>query len=169
MKTGFFWGAIAATLFATPSFALDTERFESLVDMTIEAIDSEDVDIDELYRYQDELIGLGISGVHDFAKENAEYAAAMDFVASSADSMKGLNLVEIETEWHEGGALENAGIDLDTIYDDDYASTYMEAVIHPATAYIAVRAYEVTGDDDYLEQVRDELEEIIDHFDELEG
>lgn len=168
MKAGLLWATAAATLFATPSFALDKERFESLVEKTIAAIDGENVDVDELLRYQDELIDLGINGAKGFGKENAEYTAAMDFVAANADSMKALNLVDIETEWHEGGALEAAGIDVESLYDDDYASIYMEAVIHPATAHIAARAYKITGDEDYLEQVEFELEEIVDHLEDLD-
>ncbi len=168
MTTRFLLSATAATLFATPALALDVERFESFVGKTITAIESGNVDVEQLYRYQDELIGIGISGARGFAAAHADHAAAMDFVANSAQRMKALNLVEIETEWHEGGALEATDIDLDALYDDDEATTYMEAVIHPATAYIAVRAYAVTGDEDYLEQVRDELEEIVDHFDDLE-
>jgi hypothetical protein len=83
-------------------------------------------------------------------------------------TMKSENLKSIEPAWHEGGALADAGIDTDALYDDDYASIYMEAVIHPATAHIAARAYALTGDDDYLDVVEFELEEIVDHFEELE-
>ena len=167
MKTRILLGSFIASLITSPVLALDTERFESLVGKTIAAIDGGNVDVNELYRYQDELIELGINGVNDFASDHADHAAAMTFVATSAESMKALNLVEIETEWHEGGAFETAGIDTDALYEDDVATTYMEAVIHPATAFIAVRAYEVTGDDDYLEQVRFELEEIVDHFEDI--
>ncbi len=167
MKAGFLFGAAVAAMIASPAAALDVERFEALVGKTIAAIDSEQVNIEELYRYQNELIDLGISGVYSFANGNADHAAAMDFVATSAQSMKDLNLVEIETEWHEGGALKAAGIETEALYDDDEATTYMEAVIHPATAYIAVRAYEVTGDTDYLDQVKFELEEIVDHFEDI--
>lgn len=162
-----FLGAAFASLIVSPVLALDIESFESLVDKTIAVLDSDNVDVEELYQYQNALIELGVNGVYSYGQDNAEYATAMTFVASSAEDMKALNLEEIETEWHEGGALEAAGIDTDTLYDDDAATTYMEAVIHPATAFIAVRAYDVTGDDDYLEQVRDELEEIVDHFDDI--
>lgn len=168
MKAGFLFSAAAATLLASPVFALDVERFESLVEKTIDVIDSENVDVDELLQYQDALIEIGIHGVKGFAEEHPEHAAAMNFVATSAESMKASNLVDIETDWHEGGALEAAGIDLEALYDNDEATSYMEAVIHPATAYIAVRAYQVTGDDDYLDQVEFELEEIVDHLDDLE-
>lgn len=114
------------------------------------------------------MIDLGISGAQSFAAERPEHAAAMNFVAANAENMKALNLAEIETEWHEGGALKATDIDLDALYDDDEATTRMEAVVHPATAYIAVLAYEVTGDKDYLEQVKDELEEIVDHFEDID-
>jgi hypothetical protein len=167
MKAQFLLGA-ATLLFATPSFALDVERYEELVDQTVEMIESDEADTAEILRLVDELILLGMDGANGYGEEKAEYAAAMDYVASSADSMKALNLVEIETEWHEGGALKTAGFDTDALYDDDYASIYMEAVIHPATAHIAARAYELTGDEDYLEQVEFELVEIVDHFEDLE-
>lgn len=168
MKARFLLGAVAATFLSSPAFALDTERFESLVEKTLTAIESGDVDVDELLRYQDQLINLGVEGAKGYGKEKSEFAAAMDFVAASAESMKAESLASIEDAWHEGGALEAAGINTEALYDDDYASIYMEAVIHPATAHIATRAYQLTGDEEYLEQVEFELEEIIEHFEELE-
>ncbi len=163
-----FMGATAlASLVASPATALDLEHFESLVDKTIAIIDGDDIDVDQLYKYQDELIQLGVEGVKGYGAAHADFSTAMSIVAISAEEMKALNLVDIETDWHEGGVLEEAGVDTDTLYEDDVATTYMEAVIHPATAFIAVRAYEVTGDEEYLEQVRFELEEIVDHFDDI--
>ena len=164
MKARFLLGAVAATFLASPALALDMERFEGVVGQTLDAIEAGDVDVNELLAYQDQLIEIGVEGAKGYGKEKPEFAAAMDFVAASAESMKAENLVSIEGAWHEGGALEAAGIDTEALYDDDYASIYMEAVIHPATAHIAVRAYQLTGDEDYLDQVEFELEEIIDHF-----
>ncbi|MGI9493584.1 MAG: hypothetical protein ACR2QF_14400 [Geminicoccaceae bacterium] len=167
MKARFLLGAVAATLLASPAAALDVERFESVVEKTLTAIESGDVDVNELLQYQDQLIEIGVEGAKGYGKEKPEFAAAMDFVAASAETIKAENLVSIEGAWHDGGALEAAGIDTEALYDDDYASIYLEAVIHPATAHIAARAYELTGDEDYLDVVEFELEEIVGHFEEL--
>ncbi len=165
----FLLGALAATVFASPAFALDMERFEGVVEKTLAAIESEDVDVNELLQYQDQLIEIGVEGAKGYGKENPDFAKAMEFVAANTDTIKAENLISIEGAWHEGGALEAAGIDTDALYDDDYASIYMEAVIHPATAHIAARAYELTGNDEYLDMVEFELEEIVDHFEELKN
>jgi len=163
----FLLGAVAATVFASPAFALDMEQFEGVVEKTLAAIEGGDVNVDELLQYQDQLIAIGVEGAMGYGKENPDFAKAMDFVAANAESIKAENLESIEGAWHEGGALEAAGIDTDALYDDDYASIYLEAVIHPATAHIAMRAYELTGDEDYLDVVEFELEEIVDHFEDL--
>lgn len=168
MKARFLLGAVAATLFVSPASALDMERFEGVVEQTLAAIEAGDVDVNELLAYQDQLIEIGVEGAKGYGKKNANCAAAMDFVAANIETMKSESLVSIEGAWHEGGALEAAGIDTEAVYDDDYASIYMEAVIHPATAHIALRAYELTGDEDYLDVVEFELEEIVEHFEELE-
>ena len=168
MKAGYLIGAAVAGLLAFPAQALDVESYEGLVVKSLEAIKSEQGDVDALLQYQDALIQLGVAGAQGYAKEQPDFAPAMDFVATNTETMKSENLKSIEPAWHEGGALADAGIDTDALYDDDYASIYMEAVIHPATAHIAARAYALTGDDDYLDVVEFELEEIVDHFEELE-
>ena len=168
MKARLLLGAVAATVLAAPAFALDVERYEGLVDRTVEVIEGDQVNVAEILGYVDELIAIGVEGVHGFAADHPEFADAMAFVASSVEDMKALNLESIEDAWHEGEALEAAGFDTDALYDDDHASIYMEAVIHPATAHLAALAYKITGDDDYLDQVEFELVEIVDHFEDLE-
>lgn len=167
MNAGYLVGAVIAGFLASPAVALDVESYERLVATSIEVVKSDEVDVEALLQYQDALIQLGVAGVQGFGEARPEFADAMDFVAAHAESMKSESLVSIEPNWHEGGALADAGIDTETLYDDDHASTYMEAVIHPATAHIATRAYALTGDDDYLDQVEFELEEIVAHFEDL--
>ena len=164
MKATILSGVAALVLVASPAMALDVERFGGLVDKTLAAIDEGDVNIQELLGYQDQLIEIGISGAHTFGEANAEFAETMTFIAANTDQMKALNLEEIEVEWHSRGAMEAAGLDVEAFDEDDDAVNHMEAIVHPATAHIALRAYEVTGDDAYLEQVVDELTEIMDHL-----
>ncbi len=161
--------ALAAlfTLCAGTASPFETARYKSLVGQTISAINSGDFEVGELVSLQRQFIAIGVRGARDFGSANSEYRALMTMVENSANDMTELTLDEIEAAWHEGEAITAIGLDFDAIDHFGPAISHMDAVIHPATAIIALREYEATEDEAYLDQVIDELSEVIEHISHL--
>lgn len=145
-------------------FAMNVDRYTSIVGKTIAQVDSGTVDVDQLIGLQQELIAIGVEGAREFGDAAPEHAAMMNFVAESAPNMVSMNLDEIEEQWHDGLALAEIGVDFDALDHFGPAISHMDAVLHPATAIIALREYRTTGDAAYLEQVKDELSEVVEHL-----
>jgi len=160
---------LSATLamIATGAMAFDKARYKTIVGETISTINSGDVDVAHLISLQETLVDIGVTGARDFGASNADHAALMTLVADSAPAMSKMTLDEIEAAWHEGAALAAVGVDFDNLDHFGPAVSHMDAVIHPATAIIALRAYQASGDESHLHQVIDELSEVVEHISHL--
>jgi len=156
-----------ASLFTTSASAFETDRYRELVGMTVVMIDGGTIDLDTLTQYQEELIAIGVRGAREYAAATPDDAALMNFVADSADAMKGMSLDGIEAAWHEGEALNEIGIDFHSLDHFGKAVSHMDTVVHPATAYIALREYRAHPNPDFLDQIRDELSEVLAHVSHL--
>jgi hypothetical protein len=88
-------------------------------------------------------------------------------VTSNAKMMKQLSLAQIEEKWHQGGELKKYGY---TLKDDHFGDVgnLIDAIIHPATSYIALNNFKASGDQAHLQQVVAELSEVLVHLDHLE-
>lgn len=158
----------ASVTAATAAPAMDTDRFRAIVAETIGMIGEDPVDLPRAIALQRELIGIGVEGARAFGAESPEDAALMTLVADNAEAMTAMSLDEIEEAWHDGAALSEIGLDFDSLDHFGPAVSHMDAVVHPATAIIALHAFEETGDRSYLLQVRDELSEVVEHIGHLD-
>ncbi len=154
-------------LSAGTASGFETERYKSIVGQTISAINSGNFEVQELIDLQDSLIAIGVQGVRDFGASNPKHAELMALVENSVGEMKEMSLDEIEAAWHEGEALSAIGLNFDEIDYFGPAVSYMDTVVHAATALVALREYAATQDDVYLDQVVDELSEVVEHVENL--
>lgn len=147
--------------------ALDASRYKALVADTISGISGPSVDVAQMVNLQEQLIATGVQAALAQAEASPQSAKLLNFVASQAEAMQRMSLDEIEAEWHDGEALAKIGIDFDALDHFGTEISYMDAIIHPATAIIALREYQDTGQKSYLVQVKDELSEVVEHISHL--
>lgn len=159
--------AVAATG-ATPAAAFEGDAYRSLVIETVLAIDSGDFDVAHLISVQDQLIAIAIDGARDFGERNPEHARLMAFLVQEAPGMRSMTLDEIEEAWHEGEALSQIGIDFASLDQVGPAYAHFDTVVDPMSAHIALRLYQETGEEEYLELVVEELTEVLDQVEMLE-
>ena len=156
---------VLAVLISLPAFAMDVSGYKKIAKATIkEALSGSVKDIDKLIADQKKLVKMGVEGCNEYAKKDPKYAKLMKLVVSNADKMMAMDLDEIEEAWHEGGVLEENGIDFESIDHFSPALSHMDTVVHPATSYIALKEYKLSNDGELLEQVKDELSEVLEHI-----
>lgn len=155
---------LTATLSCHSALAMNVDKFRSIVADTITQIESGTVDADALISMQEQLVSIAVEGAREFAVASPENAQLMTFVADHADDMVAMDLDQIETAWHDGEALTEIGVNIDDLDHFGAGISHMDAIVHPATAIIALREYKATGDKMYLLQVKDELSEVVEHL-----
>ena len=165
---GLFAAAALSAAFGHAAFAMQTAEFKAIVTDTIAQIESGDVDVARLIGLQEQLIAIGVAGAREYAATSPGDALVMNFVADSADRMVAMDLDGIEEAWHEGAALNEIGVDIESLDHFGPVISHMDAIVHPATAILALREYGSTGDRAYLLQVRDELSEVVEHLTHIE-
>jgi hypothetical protein len=154
--------------FATATEASTLSDYKQLAEDTIRKIQSGKVnDIDQLIAQQSRLIQLGVKACEEYAQQNPQSQNILDLLVSNVEVMKHLTLDEIEEKWHKGGELEKSGY---TVKDDHFGTlgNLIDAVVHPATSYIALNDYKGDGDNSHLQQVIAELSEVLLHLHHLE-
>lgn len=155
--------AAAGIMFcATPSYADDVAAYKALATETIQSVVGGEVsDVDALLAKQDELIALGVTIAKDVAARHPEGATMLEFTISHVDEMKNASLDAIEDEWHHGGAYGKNGLPHDEF--DHYGPIIgaKDAIVHPVTAYAALKAYAADHNEEHLETIQEELEEIL--------
>ena len=148
---------------------MDVTGYKKIARETIkEALSGSISDIDGLIAKQEKLMKMGIEGCREHAKEHPKDAKIMDLVIKNAEKMKAMTLDEIEEAWHEGGVLNENGIDVDSMDHMSTVLSHLDLVVHPATTYIALKEYKKTRDADLLDQVKDELAEVLKHLKHLD-
>ena len=159
---GFLGLAVLSILSTTTSFAQDWQHFEKMANQTINAVKKgHPKDIDQLINLQEELMEIGIQACKDYAMANPQDAKMFELVINEAETMKFLSLNEIKQQWHAKRFLLNHGIPVDKLQQNSTTGSLLDAVVHPATAYIALREYRRTRDAALLEQVNLELSEAV--------
>lgn len=149
---------------ATGTQALEVDTYQALIAETISGLGAETVDVAHLKALQEQLIALGVAGARDYAAASPADAPLMTFVVDRSSDMTAMSLADIEQAWHDGAALAEIGISMDELDHFGPQIGHMDAIIHPATALIALREYEATGDRVHLAQVKDELAEVVEHL-----
>ena len=155
-------------LVSSTVFAGDLSEYKKLAQYTIEqAQNGRIADVDDLIAKQAQLVQLGVDACNDYSKKHPKAKRILELVTSNAGSMKQLTLSEIEEKWHHGGELEKHGY---TVKEDHFGDVgnLIDAVIHPATTYIALNHYKRDKKPEHLEQVVAELAEVLVHIQHLE-
>lgn len=164
-----FLSMVLAILVSIPANAMDVAGYKKIANATIkQALSGSVTDIDKLIADQEKLVAMGVAGCKEYAKKAPKDAKIMKIVVDNADKMMAMTLDEIEPAWHEGEVLAEHGIDFDAIDHFGAALSHMDTVVHPATSYIALKEYKKTGDEELLEQVKDELSEVLEHIGHVE-
>jgi len=148
--------------------AMDIEGFKKIANDTIRQIDMGVIgDIDALMAQQEQLMVIGVEGGVEYLQQNPAGGRPLQLTILNAQDMKDLSLDEIETQWHQGKFYESKGIDRDKIDHFGPLMSLMDAIVHPATSYIALREYKKTGKVELLQRAKSELVEVLVHVAQL--
>ena len=159
--------SLIASLFTTPLFAevMDVEKYKMIATEVIrESMKGASANTEKMISQNEQLIEMGIAGSRTFAASNAKHSKLLTLTADNAAAMKAMSLDEIEEQWHEFGYLAKHGIDAESIEHFGPAISLMDTIVHPATAIIAIHSYQKESDSEYLDQVKAELSEVLEHI-----
>jgi hypothetical protein len=118
----------------------------------------------------DDMIKIGVDGAKEYGSRDPKFAKLMAAVIADADAMKGFSDAEIEAKWGEQGTGGDAvGIPLKSLGQFDDTRAAMELIIAPAHAYIFVKKWETAQKARWLEQARDELNELSEHLKQVKS
>jgi hypothetical protein len=107
---------------------------------------------------------VGIDGAKEYATRQPKYAKLMEAAIADAPSMKTMTDAEIEDKWGEKGiAGDSLGIPLKSLSQFGEERAYLELIVGPAHTYIFVKKWESTKKTRWLEQAKDELNELLEH------
>jgi len=145
--------------------AADVDKYNTLLAASMAELDKgTSADLDAVEADQEELLLIGIEACREFGGEDAEFQPMMEFIIESIPTMRAMTLDEIERQWHEGGALEEAGFYNSTVEHFGKVNSRMDMVLHPVTVMIALDAYRSAQNPMLLEHALDELEEVFEHL-----
>ncbi|KPJ89314.1 MAG: hypothetical protein AMJ53_15870 [Gammaproteobacteria bacterium SG8_11] len=143
-------------------YAADWHHFEEMATRTINAVKKgHPKDVDQLIVLQERLMEIGVKACENYALANPDDAEMFQLVVNNAENMKVLSLPEIKQQWHAKRFLLSHGIPVEKLQQNSTTGSLLDAVVHPATAYIALKEYRRTGDSALLEQVNLELSEAV--------
>lgn len=152
------------------ALALDTERFIELASATVHEANIGFIsNVHKLIKIQEDLMRIGVEGAKTYIEDHPEHADMMNEVIRNAEGMKRMSLDEIEDQWHLGKYLKAKGYDLESL--DQFGEFYglMDAIIHPATAYICLKEYKRTRNAKYLMRASAVLSEVLLHIKHLDS
>lgn len=153
-----------------PVYAMDKEEFVDTAKYTIKKVKRGKVrekDIDKLIAHQNKLIRLGIEGALAYAETAPADRKMLHLTVLNSERMKRMSLEEIEKQWHAGDYMRSHGIDINEISHISDAMNFYDAIVHPATAIIALEQYRKDGNPEHLGQVEDELTEVVMHVEQI--
>ena len=162
---------ILSLVMATAAFAESDhiEKYEALAKSTVKAILTGSTgNIDKLMADQETIMKIALEECKEHKAHTPKDAKLMDLVIKNASRMKTSSLDKLEEDWHDGGILTANGIDFDALDPMAPATLLMHMVVHPASAYVALKEYKSTKDKDLLEQAKDELSEVLKHMEHIE-
>ncbi len=158
-------GAVLFSSSLTAGEFMDTEKFAATATEVIrESMKGEGADTQKMLQQLEQLIEMGIASSKAYAAATPEFNKMLTLVVDQAEAMQSMSLDQIEEEWHEFGYLSRNGIDAESIEHFGPAISLMDSIVHPATSVIAIRTYQQDKDDEYLEQVKAELSEVLEHL-----
>jgi hypothetical protein len=168
----FFVAGVLAFAMVSMSIAAEADHmkeYESLAKKTVQAILGGSVrNVDKLIANQEKLMEIGLEECEEHKEEGGSDVKVMDLIIKHAPRMKTSTLEELEENWHDGAVLTANGIDFDALDPLAPTSILMHMVVHPASAYVALKEYKSSKDKDMLDVVKDELSEVLKHLEHVE-
>jgi hypothetical protein len=157
---------LAMSVGSTGAWAFDLPGFKTLLEATkTEAAAKTLADSKATLARLDEMVKIGIVGAKEYADRQPKFAKLMATVIADADAMKGFTDAELEAKWGEQGTGGDAvGIPLKSLGQFDDTRAAMELIISPSHAYIFVKKWETAQKARWLDQARDELNELTEHL-----
>jgi hypothetical protein len=157
---------LAMSISSVGARAFDMAGFKSRLETTkAETVTKTLTDSKATLARLDEMIKIGVVGAKEYADKQPAFAKLMAAVIADADPMKGLSDAEIEAKWGEQGTGGDAlGIPLKSLGQFDDTRTAVELIVSPAHAYIYVKKWESAQKARWLDQARDELNELSEHL-----
>jgi len=157
---------LAIGLGAAPARAFDMAGFKTKLETTKAEVATKTLaDSKATLGRLDDMIKIGIVGAKEYGDRQPKYAKLMAAVTADAESMKGFTDAEIEAKWGEQGTGGDAvGIPLKSLGQFDETRAAMELIISPAHTYIFVKKWETAQKARWLDQARDELNELGEHL-----
>ena len=177
MKLVVFMTALLVAGFTANGFAagtaheFDVKTYIKISKKTIGKIITGNVDADKMQAEMEELVTMGVEGAKEHMGEPETPAAEkklMQLTIDNADKMMNMSLADIESKFHEGGEAKAAGIPFDQFGHFDEVLCHYDAIIHPATAVICLKEYKKSQNEELLDQIKAELEEVIQHLTHLD-
>lgn len=148
--------------------AMDAVLFTKLANQTIEEVRGGFVtDINRLIAMQKQMLELGVEGGKRYIQRHPEHRDVLSTVIDNADSMLMMSLEQIEEQWHQGKFMRSQGFDLDKLDHFGELFSLMDAMIHPATSYIALKEYKRTRNANFLSRASAELVEVVEHVEHI--
>lgn len=159
---------VCSAFTAAPAYAMDVDSYVDVAKQAASTV-KKTKSIDKLIAQQEELIRLAVEGALKYAEENSSRRKMMHLLVLNSERMKHLTLDAMEQAWQNGDYLRRNGIEIGNLTHTDTAMIYYQAVIHPATAYIALTEYKKTKDQELLHKAEDELNEVVVQVEQLRG
>jgi len=162
---------LVSSVFAASAHQFDVKSYDKIAKKNIGRVIIGNIDADKMVGDMEELLQIGIAGCKGYMGETEtppEEVKIMKIIIENADKMASLILNDIEAQWHEGGVLKANGINIDKFEHFSKVMSYIDAVVHPATAIICLKEYKKSKNKDLLEQMKDELAEVREHLKHLE-
>jgi len=164
IKKSIFIGALALAL-GTSAQAMDTVLYTKMVNDTVHEVRGGFVpNVKRYIKMQKQLVQLGVAGSKEYIMQHPEHADILGLVVDNADNMMKMTLDEIEDQWHQGKFLKSHGHDVTQMDHFGELFSLMDSIIHPATAYIALKEYKRTSNTAYLDRTAAELIEVVEHI-----
>jgi len=160
--------SVSATLISPTASSGNMSEYTRIAQYTIEQAQKGQVsDVDQLLDQQAKLVQLGVDACNQYVKKHPKAKPILELVTSNAEMMKQLSLTEIEEKWHHGGEFKKRGY---SVKEDHFGAVanLIDAVIHPATSFIALSHYKRDNNPAHLQQVVAELSEVLVHIQQLD-
>ena len=163
----FFYG----TAMAGTAHQFDAGEFIKIAKKNVERVINHNIDTTAMIADMETLITLGVEGCKEHMGE-AETPDVekklMQIVIDGTPDMKNLTLEQIEPEWHNGGVAKSKGVDIEQFNHFAEVLCHYDGIVHPVTALICIKNYEKIKDQNLLDQIKAELDEVIEHMEKLE-
>jgi hypothetical protein len=159
------------TLFSLNSFA-NVDEYRKIAKDTIKLVLMKKItpdNVDDVIKNQEKLMEIGKIACTKYKSESKDPTAlkVMDLVVTNADAMKEMSLREIEKQWHNGNFLSSNGVDPKKVKHFGSTNSYMDMIVHPATAILVLKEYKKSKNSAGLSQIKDELSEVLEHIKHL--